>query len=68
MEKISLTMEEAKRFDVIQMALRGEVSMSKAAEVLGVCLRQAYRIKKKIKEKGVKQYEEMLYEYIIEKS
>ncbi len=54
MEKISLTMKEAKRFDVIQMALRGEVSMSKAAEVLGVCLRQAYRIKKKIKEKGVK--------------
>lgn len=47
-------MEEAKRFDVIQMALRGEVSMSKAAEVLGVCLRQAYRIKKKVKEKGVK--------------
>jgi len=29
------------------------VSMSRAAEVLGVCLRQAYRIKKKVKEKGV---------------
>ena len=54
METIGLTMEGAKRFDVIQMAVRGEVSMSKAAEVLGVCLRQAYRIKKKVKEKGVK--------------
>jgi len=29
--------------------------MRQAADVLGVCLRQAYRIKKKVKEKGVKE-------------
>ncbi len=54
METIYLTMKEAKRLEVVNMAIRGEITMEQAAEVLGVCLRQAYRLKSKTREKGVR--------------
>lgn len=54
MKTIHLTMKEEKRFEVMNMAVRGEITMEQAAQVLGVCLRQAYRLKSKTREKGVR--------------
>jgi transposase len=50
----TLTMKEEKRIAVIQRVFRGELTMVEAALVLGVSERQGFRIKARIKEKGVK--------------
>jgi transposase len=52
MKDINLTMEEQKRIAVIGKVFRGELTMSKAAEVLAVSERQTYRIKARIRSKG----------------
>ena len=54
METITLTMKDQKRVNVIEMVFRGEVSIERAAFALDVSVRQLYRIKSRIKEKGVK--------------
>ncbi len=41
----TLTMKEDKRLEVIQRVFRGELTVAKAALVLGVSERQCYRIK-----------------------
>jgi transposase len=51
---IVLTMKEQKRVEVIQRVFRVEMTMAEAALVLGVTERQSYRIKARIREKGVK--------------
>jgi hypothetical protein len=47
-------MKETKRLDVMRLISEGKISMSSAAEVLGVSKRQACRIKKSITERGIK--------------
>jgi transposase len=53
METITLTMKDQKRVKVIEMVFRCELSIESAAKVLDISVRQAYRIKSRIKEKGV---------------
>lgn len=54
MEKVTLTMKEIKRVEVIQKAVSGEITVVEVAELIGVSERQAYRLKGYFKLKGVK--------------
>ena len=49
-----LTMKEEKRLDVIQRVYRSELTMEKAALVLGISERQCYRVKARVSEDGAK--------------
>ena len=51
---ITLTMKEQKRIEIIERALRNDLTVVEAAMVLGVSERQCYRIKARVKEQGVK--------------
>jgi transposase len=51
---ITLTVKEQKRIEIIERALRNDLTVIEAAMVLGVSERQCYRLKKRIKEQGVK--------------
>ena len=46
-------MKEQKRIAVLEQVFRGELTMGKASLVLGVSERQCYRIKARVKSKGV---------------
>ncbi len=50
----TLTMKEDKRLEVIQRVFRGELTVAKAALVLGVSDRQCYRIKARVTRKGAR--------------
>ena len=50
----TLTMKEDKRLEVIQRVFRGELTVAKAALVLGVSERQCYRIKARVTRRGAR--------------
>ena len=50
----TLTMKEEKRLEVIQRVFRGELTVAKAALVLGVSERQCYRIKAQVTRRGAR--------------
>ena len=50
----TLTMQDEKRIEVIQRVFRGELTVLKAAVVLGISERQCYRIKQRVHREGVK--------------
>ena len=51
---VRLTMEEAKKLEVLNRVMDGQVSVSEASQVLGRSLRQIYRLLKKLRAKGVR--------------
>ena len=51
---ITLTMKETKRLEIVQRVFRGELTVQKAALVLGVSERQCYRVKARVTKGGVK--------------
>ena len=51
---ITLTMQQQKRIEIIERALRTDLTVIEAAMVLGVSERQCYRLKKRVKDQGVK--------------
>jgi hypothetical protein len=51
---ITLTMKQQKRIEIIERALRNNLTVVEAAMVLGVSERQCYRIKAGVKDQGVK--------------
>lgn len=51
---ITLTMRQQKRIEIIERALRNDLTVVEAAMVLGVSERQCYRIKARVKDQGVK--------------
>jgi transposase len=51
----TLTIQDEKRLEVIQRALREELTVEEAATILGVSERQCYRIKVRVKEHGAKE-------------
>lgn len=51
---ITLTMQQQKRIEIIERALRNDLTVIEAATVLSVSERQCYRLKKRIKDQGVK--------------
>jgi transposase len=50
----TLTMQDEKRIEVIQRVFRGELTVLRAAVVLGISERQCYRIKRRVREEGAK--------------
>jgi transposase len=50
----TLTMKEEKRLEVIQRVYRGDLTVGRAAVVLGVSERQCYRIKARVSQDGAK--------------
>ena len=50
----TLTMQDEKRIEVIQRVFRGELTVLRAAVVLGISERQCYRIKQRVHQEGVK--------------
>jgi len=46
-------MDEGKRYEVLQMTLTGNLTVAKAAEVLGISPRQVWRLKNRVKAKGM---------------
>src|SRR5688500_8557228 len=50
----TLTMQDEKRIETIQRVFRGELTMGKAALLLGIGERQCYRIKRRVSKEGVK--------------
>ena len=50
MEKVTLTMEEVKRTEVIQKAVSGGITVIEAKELLGLSERQVYRLKGSFKQ------------------
>ena len=53
-ELITLTMKEQTRYEVIRDNLRRRIKAKEASIMLGISTRQVYRLKKRIKEEGVK--------------
>jgi len=54
MGKVTLTMKEVKRVEVIQKAVSGEITVMETKEFLGLSERQVYRLKCSFKLKGMK--------------
>ncbi|MBI4829384.1 MAG: helix-turn-helix domain-containing protein, partial [Nitrospinae bacterium] len=52
MRKITLTMNEAKRYQTLEMTLRGRITAAQAAAALGVSQRHAWRLKKRARKEG----------------
>ena len=50
----TLTMQEQKRIEIIQRVFRGELTVLRAAVILGISERQCYRIKRRVHQDGVK--------------
>jgi transposase len=50
----TLTMKDEKRLKIIQRVFQGELTMVKAALVMGMSERQCYRIKARVKKVGAK--------------
>jgi len=52
MSYISMSQKDLNRYDVIQRAIRKEITVSKAGELLHLTERQIYNLKAKVKERG----------------
>lgn len=52
MEYITLSMKEARRYEVMQQVIAGRKTMVEACQLLGIKERQGYRIKAAVAEKG----------------
>jgi transposase len=50
----TLTMQDEKRIEIIQRVFRGELTVLRAAVVLGISERQCYRIKRRVRQQGAK--------------
>jgi transposase len=50
----TLTMQDEKRIEIIQRVFRGELTVGRAAVLLGISERQCYRIKRRVSEEGAK--------------
>jgi len=53
-EIITLTMKEQTRYEVIKESLKKRIKIKEASIMLGISVRQVYRIRKRVKEEGVK--------------
>src|ERR1051325_1516428 len=49
-----LTMQDEKRIEIIQRVFRGELTVLRAAVILGISERQCYRIKRRVHQEGLK--------------
>jgi len=47
-------MRDEKRIEIIQGVFRGELTVLRAAVILGISERQCYRIKRRVDQEGVK--------------
>ena len=52
---ITLTMQQQKRIEIIERALRNDLTVVEAEMVLGVTERQCYRVKARVKSKESKE-------------
>jgi hypothetical protein len=50
----TLTMQDEKRLEIIQRVFRGELTVLRAAMILGLSERQCYRIKRRVCQEGIK--------------
>jgi len=50
----TLTMQDEKRIEIIQRVFRGELTVLRAAVILGLSERQCYRIKQRVHQEGLK--------------
>ncbi|MCM8780456.1 MAG: helix-turn-helix domain-containing protein, partial [Candidatus Omnitrophica bacterium] len=53
-ELITLTMKEQERYEIIKESLRGRIRVKDASLILGLCIRQIYRLRQKVKKEGIK--------------
>ena len=51
---ITLTMKEQARYEVIKESLKKRIRVKEASIMLGISVRQVYRIRKRVKEEGIK--------------
>lgn len=54
MEKVTLSMRELKKLEVVKRSFAGEMTVVEAGRVLGLSVRQVYRLRRSFKRKGVK--------------
>jgi transposase len=54
MRVLSLTMEEAGRYEIISQVNEGYLKVKEAADILGLSQRQVYRIKARVQREGLK--------------
>ena len=54
MPYISMSQKDLNRYDVIKRAIRKEITVKKAGELLHLSKRQIYQLKDKLKKKGAK--------------
>ena len=50
----TLTMQDEKRIEIIERVFRGELTVLRAAVILGISERQCYRIKRRVYQQGPK--------------
>ena len=50
----TLTMQDEKRIEIIQRVFRGELTVLRAAVIIGLSERQCYRIKRRVYQEGIK--------------
>jgi len=50
---ISMSQRELNKYDIIQRSLRKEITVQKASELLNLSERQIYRLRAKVREKGI---------------
>lgn len=53
-ELVTLTMKEQQRYDVIKDSLKGRIKVKDASLILGLGIRQIYRLREKVKKEGIK--------------
>jgi transposase len=53
-ELITLTMEEQKRYEIIKDSLKKRIKVKEASYMLGISIRQVYRLRRRVKEEGIK--------------
>src|SRR5690242_5213814 len=54
MAMTTLTMQDEKRIEIIERVFRGELTVLRAAMILGISERQCYRIKRRVHQQGPK--------------
>ena len=53
-ERITLTMKEQQRYEVIRDSLKRLIKVKEAAELLGLSVRQIYRLRKRVRKEGIR--------------
>ncbi len=53
-ELITLTMKEQQRYEIIKESLKGRIKVKDASLILGLCIRQIYRLREKVKKEGIR--------------